>query len=116
LNTTLPLFFGQGLFFNAIIMNDKYNHYKVTLEHVSSPKGEALHAPVEVVFDNHDNLFNIIDKLQERDFFGDPGQSAEFAIGLKMFSEVMLRNKENPLFEEMAPAFREFMKKLKSSI
>lgn len=95
-------------------MNKKYNHYKVTLEHSYSPAGDDLHRRVEVVFDNHDNLFNIIDTMQQKDLFNDMGQSTEFALGLKMFSEVMLRNKDNALFEDFMPAFREFMKKLKA--
>ncbi|MEN8764598.1 DUF3861 family protein, partial [Wenyingzhuangia sp.] len=41
-------------------------------------------------------------------------QSVEFAIGLKLFSEVMLKNKDNPLFEEFRPAFSALMKKIKS--
>ena len=97
-------------------MNDKYNHYKITLDHTSNPKGEELHQPVVVEFDNHDNLFTIIEKLKERNHFNDTNQSVEFAIGLKLFSEVMLRNKENPLFEEMLPAFKEFMGKLKKGL
>ena len=97
-------------------MNSKYNHYKVTLEHQYSPKGDTLHTPVTVVFDNHDNIFNIIEKLRERDLFNNIEQATEFAIGLKMFSEVMLRNRENSLFSEFAPAFKEFMQKLKSGI
>lgn len=96
-------------------MNDKYNQYKVTLEHKHNPKVEMLHEPVQVEFDNHDNIFSIIQKLQERSLFNDKNQETEFAIGLKMFSEVMLRNKENPLFEEFLPAFKDFMKKLKST-
>lgn len=94
-------------------MNKKYNHYKVTLEHTYSPAAEDLHRRVEVMFDNHDNLFNIIDAMQQKDLFKDMGQSTEFAIGLKMFSEVMLRNKDNALFADFMPAFREFMAKLK---
>lgn len=97
-------------------MNPKYNHYKVTLEHISNPKEAELHEPVSVIFDNHDNLFNIIEKLKERDLFDDKNQAIEFAIGLKMFSEVMLRNKENPLFEDMKPAFSDFMKRLKNNL
>lgn len=96
-------------------MNDKYNHYKITLEHTSNPKGDELQQPVTVEFDNYDNLFNIINILKEKNHFNDVNQSVEFAIGLKLFSEVMLRNKTNPLFEEMLPAFKEFMGKLKSS-
>ena len=95
-------------------MNKNYNHYKVTLEHIYSPADEDLHRRVELVFDNHDNLFNVIDKVQDKDLFSDMGQSTEFAIGLKMFSEVMLKNKDNPLFEEFLPSFKDFMKKLKN--
>lgn len=96
-------------------MNTKYNHYKVTLEHTYSPKDEELQQPVILAFDNHDNIFNIVKVLKEKDLFNDESQSAEFAIGLKMFSEVMLRNRDNPLFEQLQPAFRDFMKKLKGS-
>jgi hypothetical protein len=34
-------------------------------------------------------------------------------LGLKLFSEVIIRNRHNPLFEDFAPSFKEFMKKLK---
>lgn len=95
-------------------MNNKYHHYKITLEHIHSPKGDNLHTPVEVIVDNHDNIFAIIEKLKERNLFNDDNQSAKFAIGLKLFSEVMLRNKENLLFKDLLPAFNEFMQKLKS--
>jgi hypothetical protein len=97
-------------------MNTKYNHYRVILEHTYSPKDEELQQPVVIEVDNHDNIFNIIKVLKERDLFSDDIQSAEFAIGLKLFSEVMLRNRENPLFEELQPAFKDFMKKLKGGL
>jgi len=97
-------------------MNTKYNHYKITLAHTHNPKGEELQKPVVVEFDNHDNIFNIIKVMQERDLFNNANQSAEFAIGLKMFSEVMLRNKDNALFEEFLPAFKDFMKKMKGGM
>jgi len=97
-------------------MNAKYNQYKITLEHTHNPKGEELQQHVVVEFDNHDNIFNIIKVIQERNLFSDVNQSAEFAIGLKMFSEVMLRNKDNALFEEFLPAFKDFMKKMKGGM
>ncbi|MEE1899744.1 DUF3861 domain-containing protein [Flavobacterium rakeshii] len=96
-------------------MNSKYNHYKVTLEHTHNPKGDELQEAVSVEFDNHDNIFNIIKILQEKNLFSSDSETAEFAIGLKMFGEVMLRNRENPLFSELSPAFKEFMMKLKST-
>jgi hypothetical protein len=53
--------------------------------------------------------------MQQKEIFNSKEQSVEFAIGLKMFSEVMLKHRTNQLFAEFSPAFREFMKKLKSS-
>lgn len=94
-------------------MNPKYNQYKITLEHTLSPKEENLNTPLSLDFDNHDELFSIIKRLQEKNHFEDAGQSAQFAIGLKMFSEVMLKNKDNELFSEFLPEFKNFMAKLK---
>jgi len=96
-------------------MNSKYNHYKITLEHTFSPKEEGLNPALTLEFDNHDEVFSIIKRLQEKDHFDDAEQSAQFAIGLKMFSEVMLKNRDNALFSEFAPEFKNFMTKLKSS-
>ncbi len=66
-------------------------------------------------FDNHDEIFFIMERIQNKNLFQNKQQAAEFAIGLKMFSEVMLKNRSLPLFEEFAPAFRNFMKKLKET-
>ena len=85
------------------------------LEELATAKADApLHAPMQLEFDNHDSIFNIVEIVQEKQLFADNGQAAEFAIGLKMFSEVMIKNKNHPLFEELIPAFGLFMKKLKS--
>ena len=36
-----------------------------------------------------------------------------FAVGLKLMGEVMLENKEHPLFAELKPHFMEIMKAVK---
>ncbi|RZM21497.1 MAG: DUF3861 family protein [Pedobacter sp.] len=90
----------------------EFTRDSIELEHLYNPKEEALHPTLELEFDNHDDVFLIIEKIKEKGYFDD-SQSAEFAIGLKMFSEVMLRNKDNPLFEDFRPAFKDFMMKLK---
>ena len=36
-----------------------------------------------------------------------------FAVGLKLMGEVMLENKEHPLFAELKPHFMEMMKVIK---
>jgi hypothetical protein len=60
---------------------------------------------------NHDDIFKIIDRIKSR---GDlQGYEEAFAVGLKLFSEVMLENKDHPLFSEFKPHFMDFMKQLK---
>ena len=97
-----------------INMEKKGHQYKLTLAHLKNIKGEEMNVPpLEIVFENHDDIFSIIERTQEKNFFGDIDQSTEFAIGLKLFSEVMLKNRDNPLFEELGPAFALFMKRIK---
>ena len=74
------------------------------------------HEPLELDFENHDDIFSIVERLQSRQLFVEPGQSTEFAIGLKLFSEVMLKNRQHPLFEELAPAVKAFMQRLKAPV
>lgn len=69
--------------------------------------------PIEFLFQNHDDVFNIVDVLTEKDLFEDKSQTVQFAIGLKLFGDVMMKNKDHELFSEMRPVFIEFMKKLK---
>ena len=96
-------------------MEKRRNRYRLTLELIHTAKEEdSSYEPLQLEFDNHDEIFSIIKKLQEKDPFQNKQQATEFAIGLKMFSEVMLKNKNLELFEEFGPAFGAFMKKLKS--
>lgn len=96
-------------------MEKRGHQYKLTLEYLQDAKGETMHAaPVELTFQNHDDIFSIIERQKAKDFFGDPNQSTELAIGLKLFGEVMLRNRNHPLFEELMPVWGAFMKKLKA--
>jgi hypothetical protein len=97
-------------------MEKRTNKYKIKLELLSTAQqDDTVYEPVELEFDNHDNIFKIINGLQNKKIFESNNQTAEFAIGLKMFGEVMLKNRTHPLFSEFSPAFREFMKKLKAS-
>lgn len=96
-------------------MSDKRtNEYKVTFEYLKNSKGEEVTAePIVLSFQNHDNVYKIIDVLKEKKFFQDDAQSEQFAIGLKLFGDVMMRNRDHELFQDLQPAFLEFMKKLK---
>lgn len=97
-------------------MEKKHNKYRITLEHLRSPKELTLNETIDFEFENHDEIFSIIERIKEKNPFGKESQATEFALGLKLFSEVMIKNRDNPLFEELMPAFGSFMKKLKTSV
>ncbi|WP_035672656.1 DUF3861 domain-containing protein [Flavobacterium sp. 83] len=97
-------------------MEKRTNKYKLKLEILTTAKvDDTVYTPIELEFDNHDNILNIVERMKSRNLFHTENQATEFAIGLKMFSEVMLKNRDNALFTEFRPAFSEFMKKLKST-
>jgi hypothetical protein len=74
-------------------MEKRAHQYKLTLTYIKTNKEEdPATEPIELNFENHDD------------------------IGLKLFSEVMLKNRNHPLFEEFLPAFGVFMKKLKGKL
>ena len=62
---------------------------------------------------SHDNLFEIVEKLKQHPDFNDE-EAASLGIGLKLFSGVFLKKKENPLFKNLMPHFKDFMIGLKS--
>lgn len=96
-------------------MAKKANRYKLTLELLELLKpDDKKYETIALEFGNHDNIFNIIERMKKRNRFKTEQDSVEFAIGLKLFSEVMLKNKDNPLFEDFRPAFGGLMKKIKS--
>lgn len=83
--------------------------YRITVEPLTTP-GEPL------VFEatNHDELFFIVDRIRAREVVP-ADQAAEFAIGLKLFGEVLLRHRRESPFAELMPHFREFMKNMKGA-
>lgn len=90
------------------------HRYRVTLEHLATPKeGAEVHAAIDFETGNHDDLFVIIDKVRSRAQF-DADTAASLALGLKLFTEVMLKNRGNPLFADISQPMREFIQKLKA--
>lgn len=71
--------------------------------------------PLEFIVGNHDDILEIAGRLRQGLHFDDQTSDA-FAIGLKLFTEVVLQNKDDPLFSELKPAMTAFMKKLKATI
>ena len=95
-------------------MATRTNRYRMTLERVSLPEMDDVPVePIQLEFENHDEIFRIIDVIRTKNLFGNEHQSVEFAIGLKMFSEVLLKNRNLPLVKDFMPALGDFMKQLK---
>lgn len=91
----------------------KGHRYRVTLEHLADPKGNAVDtAPLTFEVTNHDNLFAIVDAVKGKGLF-DETEAAAFAVGLKLFREVMLHHRGHEVFQELEPHFGAFMKAFK---
>ncbi|KQB40001.1 MULTISPECIES: DUF3861 domain-containing protein [Flavobacterium] len=96
-------------------MQKRSNKYYLTLSLKEYANGETEPArELGIQFDNHDEIFNIIERIKDKNIFEDPNEATQFALGLKLFSEVKLKNRNNPLFDELNEVFPVFMKKLKS--
>ena len=51
-------------------MEKRTNKYKLTLEILSTAKeDDTNYLPIELEFDNHDNIFTIIEKMKKRNIF-----------------------------------------------
>lgn len=90
----------------------KNNRYKILLQEVELKDETETGKSIEFEFENHDNIFSLIEMTKDSDRFENKTDNTEFILGLKLFSEVMIRNRNNPLFEDFAASFKEFMKKL----
>ncbi|UZT98421.1 DUF3861 domain-containing protein [Chryseobacterium fluminis] len=95
-------------------MEKRNNQYHLQLQELSLKDGSEGQKTLDFDFDNHDDLFQIIESVKSNKIFDSEQTAHEFSLGLKLFTEVMLKNRQHPLFEEFRPAVTEFMKKLKS--
>jgi hypothetical protein len=93
----------------------KKHQYRVTVEYLADADGQPVDAaPLQFAAPNHDDIFAIVARMRERSTLsGD--DAARFVVGLKLMSEAMLENKDDPLFVALKPHFGEFMKTLKQS-
>lgn len=97
-------------------MNIKRNNrYKINLQEIELKDGTQSGKSIEFEFDNHDDILQLLEQTKSKEWFEDNKQNVEFVVGLKLFSEVLLNNRKSPLFEEFAPSFADFMKKLKKT-
>lgn len=81
--------------------------YKVTVEELTGEKTLCFEA------ESREDIFVIVEKLKQHPELGN--DAAAFGLGLKLFTSVMMKQKSNPLFENLLPAFKDFMMELKGS-
>ena len=92
----------------------KQHRYRVTVEHLALPDGSPPPTTQPLSFEagNHDDILAIVARVRQRGDLPEADATA-FAVGLKLFSEVMLQHRGSPLFAGFAPHFKAFMQQLK---
>ena len=95
----------------------KQHTYEVTLKHVAEAPGNPSTYADTLSFNtyNHDDIFKVLKVIQNTQMLDDEAAKS-FAVGLKLFSEVMLEHKNLPLFKDFMPHFGQFMKTLKQTV
>ncbi|HGM6859522.1 DUF3861 domain-containing protein [Serratia rubidaea] len=91
------------------------HRFRITVEALSDRKGAPVEkTPLVFEVENHDDILDIVERIQRREdlAFGQE-KSAAFAVGLKLFSEVMIENRKHPVFAPLRDAFKAFMVGLK---
>lgn len=89
--------------------------YRVTVESTEETAGSASAKSRSMQFltENHDDLFTIVEAVRAKDIL-DGDRSASLAIGLKLFSEIVLEKRRDPLFEPLLAPIQSFIRQLKA--
>ncbi|WP_439240459.1 DUF3861 family protein [Lonepinella sp. BR2474] len=90
----------------------KQHQYQVNVKYLSDHEGNEMNQEITFSAPNHDNIFAIIEKTQQRDGFT-LEMAQRFAVGLKLMTEVTMEHRDNPLFKELKPYIMEMMKVIK---
>lgn len=85
----------------------KSHRYRVTLEELGTP------SRVRFDFDNHDDVFAIVERLNARDDLVSAGEILPLAVGTKLLGKVVMGNRQHPLFATFFPHFVELIQGLK---
>lgn len=87
--------------------------YKITVEALTGATGEPVEGrTLSFEAANHDDILGIVDRLGSRLPF-DEDTIASLGIGFKLFSEVALAHRKDPMFEAIQPALGDFIRGLK---
>lgn len=84
------------------------HRYKITVEALSDAKGRSLSFEAA----NHEDILEIVERMRAR-LPLDEDTIASLGVGLKLFSEVTLAQRHDPMFAMIGPALKEFSRNLK---
>jgi hypothetical protein len=86
--------------------------YRITVEMLSPEP--ATSAPLQFETENHDDIIAIANRMNGR-FDLDEESAKSMAIGMKLFSEIVLKNRAREPFSTIRPALAEFIKAMKAA-
>ncbi len=90
--------------------------YRVTVEQVADGKGQPVTDERSLVFEAtcHDELIGIVDRVREKRVVANANAAAAMAVGMKLFGEVVIAERTDPMFAEMHAALGNFIRALKA--
>ena len=95
-------------------MSNRHYSYRITVTPTGAP-GEG--APLRPAFSfdatNHDDILALVERARASSGLT-PDDAASMVVGLKLLGEVMLREKNNPLFDPLRGGMRDFIGNLKA--
>lgn len=87
--------------------------FKITVEKIDDQGITSADARLQFEVDNHDDILGIAERVRAKNWLKESDANS-LAVGVKLFTEVLLKNRSEPLFKELQPAITKFMAGLKS--
>jgi len=88
--------------------NQMPHSYRINVQNLSDSAGDLAFEAT-----NHDEIIQLVARVKARRILPE-AETAAFVVGLKLFGEVLLHHRQEPLFAELFPHFGAFMKRLKA--
>ena len=90
--------------------------YRVTVEQIADGKGQPVEGERSLVFEAacHNELLGIVDRVREKRVVANANAAAAMVVGLKLFGEVVIAERKEPMFAEVHAALGTFIRGLKA--
>lgn len=92
------------------------HQYLITVsDQTPRPEGAGSPPDLSFGFENHDDLFAIVERVRGKALFASEDETKTFCVGLKLLGEVLMQHRQDELFKDFAASFGTFMKALKAA-